>query len=169
MTICIKEEQSIMIMPHSIKGGDDVNEVSLVGRITKDPLLRQLPSGKVQSSFILAVNRNYKNQEGSVDTDFILCTIWGRLAENTVRFCGKGSLIGVAGRIQSRSYERSDKSRAYVTEIIGEKVHFIATKERATAEHYVQQMSTDSAAVVSEETATTHFHLPKGEKELPIL
>src|SRR5699024_9979003 len=100
---------------------DDVNEVSLVGRITKDPLLRQLPSGKVQSSFVLAVNRNYKNQEGSIDTDFILCTNWGRLAENTVRFCGKGSLIGVAGRIQSRSYERTDKSRAYVTEIIGEK------------------------------------------------
>lgn len=146
-----------------------MNEVSLVGRMTKDPLLRQLSSGTVQASFVLAVNRTYKNQEGTVDTDFILCTIWGKLAENTVRYCGKGSLVGVAGRIQSRSYDKADNSRVYVTEVIGEKVHFIATKERTTSDQYVQQSSADTMAVVSEERATTHFHLPNEDQELPIL
>lgn len=146
-----------------------MNEVSIVGRITKDPLLRQFPSGKVQSSFILAVERNFKNQQGSTDTDFILCTVWGKVAERTVRYCGKGSLIGIAGRIQSRSYERADKSRAYVTEVIGEKIHFLKTRERTTSDQYVQQKSTEVAGKVSEEQETTHFHLPKDEQELPIL
>lgn len=151
------------------RGGDDVNEVSMVGRMTKDPLLRQFSSGKVQSSFVLAVERDFKNQQGAVDTDFILCTVWGKVAERTVRYCGKGSLVGIAGRIQSRSYERTDKSRAYVTEVIGEKIHFLRTLERTTSERYVQQNSSEMAESVNEEQETTHFHLPKDEEELPIL
>lgn len=101
----------------------------MIGRITKDPVLRQLSEGRVQASFVLAVTRTFKNQKGE-DADFVLCTVWGKLAENTVKFCGKGSLIGVSGRIQSRSYQKEDGSRVFVTEVVGEEVQFLATKPK---------------------------------------
>ena len=107
-----------------------MNQVALVGRITKDPILRKVSKGRVQTSFVVAVNRNFKNLKGEVDADFVLCTLWGKPAENTAKHCGKGSLIGVGGRIQSRSYEREDRSRVYVTEVIGEDIRFISTKTR---------------------------------------
>lgn len=145
-----------------------MNQVSLVGRITKDPMLRELARGRVQTSFVLAVNRNFKNTQGEVEADFILCTLWGKLAENTAKHCGKGSLIGLSGRIQSRSYEREDRSRVYVTEVIGDKVQFIATKGRMSNDLY-------AAPAVSQElkesmaTEEAHFQLPKREStELPI-
>ena len=89
-----------------------------------------------ETSFVLAVNRSFKNQNGEVDADFVLCTMWGKGAENTAKHCGKGSLIGVGGRIQSRTYEREDKSRVYVTEVIGEDIRFIATKRRSNDNLY---------------------------------
>jgi single-strand DNA-binding protein len=108
-----------------------LNIVAMVGRITKDLELKKLSEGRVQSSFILAVNRNFKNQKGEVDADFVLCTVWGKVAENTVKFCGKGSLVGVNGRIQSRTYEREDGTRVFVTEVVADEVRFLATKQRA--------------------------------------
>lgn len=108
-----------------------MNLVAMVGRITKDLELKKLSEGRVQTSFILAVNRNFKNQQGEVDADFVLCTVWGRIAENTVKYCGKGSLVGVNGRIQSRTYEREDGTRVFVTEVVAEEVRFLATKQRA--------------------------------------
>ena len=68
-----------------------MNQVALVGRITKDPELRQLSEGRVQTSFIIAVNRNYKNAHGEIDADFVPCSVWGKLATNVVKYCGKGS------------------------------------------------------------------------------
>ena len=113
-----------------------MNQVALVGRITKDPVLRKVSEGRVQTSFVIAVNRNFKNLKGEIETDFVLCTMWGKPAENTAKHCGKGSLIGVAGRIQSRSYEREDQSRVYVTEVIGENIRFILTKPRGNDNLY---------------------------------
>lgn len=101
-----------------------MNQVALVGRMTKDPILRRLSEGRLQTSFILAVNRKFKNQQGEVDADFILCTAWGKVAENTAKHCGKGSLVGVGGRIQSRTYEREDNTRVFVTEVMGKKSDF---------------------------------------------
>lgn len=105
-----------------------MNHVGLVGRITKHPVLRELAGGKVQTSFSLAINRTYKNQNGEVDTDFVLCIAWGRLAETIVNHCGKGSLIGVSGRIQSRSYDKEDGTRVFLTEIVAEDVRFYQLK-----------------------------------------
>src|SRR4051794_14794911 len=118
-------------MQYKKKGVKTVNQVALVGRMTKDPILRRLSEGRLQTSFTLAVNRKFKNQQGEVEADFILCTAWGKVAENTVKHCGKGSLIGVGGRIQSRTYEREDKSRVFVTEVIGEEIRFLSTKRRS--------------------------------------
>lgn len=145
-----------------------MNQVALVGRITKDLTLRKVSGGRVQASFILAVNRNYKNQNGEVDTDFVLCTMWGRIAENAAKHCGKGSLIGISGRIQSRTYEREDKSRVYVTEVIGEDIRFLATKRRSTENLYGEPVA-NTVPPAEEASAATHFHLPDREKEgLPI-
>lgn len=146
-----------------------MNQVGLVGRITRDPILRKVARNRVQTSFVLAINRNFKNLKGEIEADFILCTLWGRLAENTAKHCGKGSLIGVSGRIQSRTYEREDQSRVYVTEVVGENVQFIATKKRTNNEIYAE------SAVLHEqkegqEKEEAHFHLPKKENhELPIM
>ena len=105
-----------------------MNHVGLVGRVTKHPVLRELAGGKVQTSFSLAINRTYKNQNGEVDTDFVLCIAWGRLAETIVNHCGKGSLIGVSGRIQSRNYDKEDGTRVFLTEIVAEDVRFYQLK-----------------------------------------
>lgn len=147
-----------------------MNQVALVGRITKDPFLREVARGRVQSSFIIAVSRNFKNTKGEVESDFILCTIWGKLAENTVKHCGKGSLIGVGGRIQSRTYEREDQSRVFVTEVIGEEVRFLATKSRSSDNLYGNPAVPNTVGKVAENSEEEHFHLPKQEsKELPIM
>jgi len=151
-----------MMMAFQEKGGCQMNQVALVGRITKDPVLRTFSEGRMQTSFIIAVNRNYKNLKGEIETDFVLCTVWGKTAENTVKKCGKGSLIGVGGRIQSRTYERGDQSRVYVTEVVGENIRFIITKPRDVESAEIGKDSTG--------TGSEHFHLPKIEKEeLPIL
>lgn len=146
-----------------------MNQVGLVGRITKEPVLREVARNRVQTNFVIAVNRNFKNLKGEIEADFILCTLWGKLAENTVRHCGKGSLISVTGRIQSRTYAREDDSRVYVTEIIGESVQFIATKPR-TSESLYKNPPILSDSEEEPEKVEAHFHLPKTENEqLPIL
>lgn len=145
-----------------------MNQVSLVGRITKDPELRKLQEGRVQTNFILAVNRNYKNQNGEVDADFVFCTAWGRLADNVVKYCGKGSLIGVSGRLQSRSYQKEDGKRIYITEVIGEDVRFLVLKDREGGVASEAGLASQQASVAAE--FTKEFHLPntRGEK-LPIV
>lgn len=145
-----------------------LNQVALVGRITKDPFLREVARGRVQSTFVLAVNRNFKNAEGEIEADFILCTLWGKLAENTAKHCGKGSLVGVTGRIQSRSFEREDQSRVYVTEVIADKVQFLATKRRGADDLYIQSGEPSPEKIKNQEEAS-HFQLPTRERnELPI-
>jgi single-strand DNA-binding protein len=145
-----------------------LNQVALVGRITKDPILRKLSRDRVQTSIIIAINRNYKNTKGEIEADFILCSLFGRLAENTARHCGKGSLIGLSGRIQSRTYEREDQSRVFVTEVIGDEVRFLSTKSRLNDDLYAN--STVSKHQEVAESETDHFELPAQEsKELPIM
>ncbi|MBK3495613.1 single-stranded DNA-binding protein [Viridibacillus sp. YIM B01967] len=144
-----------------------MNQVSLVGRITKDPELRKLQEGRIQTSFILAVNRNYKNQNGEIEADFVLCTVWGRLADNVVKYCGKGSLIGVSGRLQSRSYQKEDGKRIYITEVIGEDVRFLVLKAREDGK---VQVATEIGLARQAAAVTEEFHLPNIEKEqLPIV
>lgn len=145
-----------------------MNQVSLVGRITKDPELRKLQEGRVQTNFILAVNRNYKNQNGEVDADFVFCTAWGRLADNVVKYCGKGSLIGVSGRLQSRSYQKEDGKRIYITEVIGEDVRFLVLKDREGGVASEAGLASQQASVAAE--FTKEFHLPNTrEEKLPIV
>ncbi|KAA0565900.1 single-stranded DNA-binding protein [Rossellomorea aquimaris] len=110
-----------------------INQVTLVGRLTKDPETRKTLEGKSILNATIAVNRNYKNQKGQIDTDFVLCTIWNRAADNTEKYCRKGSVIGVTGRIQTRYFDNDQGKRTYVTEVVAENVRFMDNR-RETAD-----------------------------------
>lgn len=105
-----------------------MNNVSIVGRLTKAPEVRTVADGKSVGRFTLAVNRNFKNQQGENDVDFILCTAWGKLAEHMVKYCGKGSQVGVIGRLQSRNYTNDEGKRIYITDVLALEVRFLQLK-----------------------------------------
>lgn len=102
-----------------------MNRVVLVGRLTKDVDLRQTPNGVPVATFTLAVNRTFTNPQGEREADFINCVVWRKPAENAAKFLKKGSLAGVDGRLQSRSYEGQDGKQVYVTEVQAESVQFL--------------------------------------------
>lgn len=95
-----------------------INNVTLVGRLTAKPELKFTPANKAVASFTLAVNRQFKTQDGKREADFINCIVWGQSAENLANWNDKGSLIGVVGRIQTRNYENQQGQRVYVTEVL---------------------------------------------------
>jgi single-strand DNA-binding protein len=105
-----------------------INRVILVGRLIKDPELRYTPNGNPVATFTLAVNRTFTNQQGEREADFINCMVWRKQAENVANFLKKGSLAGVDGRIQTRSYQGQDGKRIYVTEVLAETVQFLEPK-----------------------------------------
>lgn len=102
-----------------------LNRALLVGRLTRDPELRRTGSGKAVTSFNLAVERNFKSDDQ--EADFINCVCWGKIAENTERYCSKGSMVSVDGRIQTRNYDNLQGQKVYVTEVIADSVQFIQT------------------------------------------
>lgn len=107
-----------------------MNRVVIVGRLTKDPELKYTPSGVAVSTFTLAVNRSFSNQQGERETDFINVVVWRKPAENVANFLKKGSLAGVDGRIQTRNYEGQDGKRVYMTEVVAESVQFLDSKSK---------------------------------------
>jgi single-strand DNA-binding protein len=109
-----------------------INRVVLVGRLTKDPELRYTPNGVAVATFTLAVNRSFTNAQGEREADFINIVVWRKPAENTANFLKKGSLAGVDGRVQTRSYEGQDGKRVYVTEVLAESVQFLEPKSSGT-------------------------------------
>ena len=102
-----------------------MNKVVLIGRLVKDPELKFTPgAGTAVCTFTLAVNRRFK-KEGQPSADFVPIVIWGKIAESTANYKKKGELIGVAGRIETSSYEAKDGGRRYVTEVIADEVQFL--------------------------------------------
>lgn len=95
-----------------------INNVVLVGRLTKDAELKYTPSNVAVATFTLAVNRSFKNEAGEREADFINCVIWRQAAENLANWANKGALIGVTGNIQTRHYDNQQGQRVYVTEVI---------------------------------------------------
>ena len=107
-----------------------LNQIVLVGRLVKDPVLKETEQGKKRSFITLASPRSFKNAEGSYDTDFIDCILWDGIAKNTAEYCKKGDVIGVKGRLQSRKYEM-DNTTKFVIEVIAEKVTFLTSHKEA--------------------------------------
>lgn len=104
-----------------------INRVILVGRLTKDPILRKTQSGASVTSFTIACDRRIKT-EGQPTADFINCVCWNKVADNTAQFTHKGSLVGVEGRIQTRNFDDQNGKRVYVTEVVADAVQFLEPK-----------------------------------------
>ena len=101
-----------------------MNNVILVGRLTRDPELRTTPNGIATTQITVAMNRP-ANQNGERQSDFINVVVWRRQAENVAKYCTKGSQVAVEGRIQTRSYDAQDGTKRYVTEIVADNVTFL--------------------------------------------
>ena len=107
-----------------------LNQAVLVGRIVKDPELKDTEKGKV-TNITLAVPRSFKNTNGEYDTDFISCVLWKGVAESTAEYCKKGDLVGIKGRIQTRDVELEDETHKKYVEVIAEKVTFLSSNKKA--------------------------------------
>lgn len=105
-----------------------INNTVLVGRLTKDVDLRYTPSNVAVATFTLAVNRTFKNENGEREADFINCVMWRQQAENLANLAKKGALIGVTGRIQTRSYDNQQGQRVYVTEVVAETFQLLESR-----------------------------------------
>lgn len=108
-----------------------INNVVLVGRLTRDLELRYTPSNVAVATFSLAVNRNFKNQAGDYEADFISCIMWRQQAENFANWLKKGALVGITGRIQTRSYDNQQGQRVYVTEVVAESFQILEKKDNS--------------------------------------
>lgn len=110
-----------------------MNNVTLVGRLVRDPELRTVSTGNTTCNFSIAISRQFTNANGERETDFINCVIWGKQAENLCKYCTKGSLIGVTGRIQTRNYDGQDGKKVYVTEVAASNITFLGSKNASSS------------------------------------
>lgn len=105
-----------------------MNNISLIGRLTKDIDLRYTASGVAVGTFTLAVNRAFKNAAGETEADFIQCVIWKKGAETLANYTQKGSQLGINGRIQTRTYDNQQGQKVYVTEVVVDHFYFLEKK-----------------------------------------
>ncbi len=112
-----------------------MNEVLLVGRLTRTPELFVAENGNKGSFITLAVGRPFKNQDGEYVADYIDCTLWTQIAENTAEYCKSGDIIGVRGRIQTRILENEDGTKIKKTEIVAERVSFLTSCDKSKSEN----------------------------------
>ena len=106
-----------------------INNLTLIGRLTRDAELRYTPSNIATAQFNIACNRNFKNSNGEYDADFINCVMWREQAERFCNWTKKGMLVGITGRIQTRSYEGNDGKRVYVTEVVADNFQVLEKRD----------------------------------------
>ncbi len=105
-----------------------MNKAFLIGRLTRDPELRYSSSNAPIVNFTVAIDRQYTNNQGQRETDFINVVAFQKQAENIKKYVFKGSLVAVDGRIQTRNYDDKDGKRVYVTEVVADRVQFLDSK-----------------------------------------
>lgn len=110
-----------------------INNVVLIGRLTRDPELRYTPSNVAVATFNLAVNRNFKGTNGEREADFINCIMWRKQAENFANWVKKGALVGITGRIQTRSYDNQQGQRVYVTEVVADNFQMLESRNQQSS------------------------------------
>lgn len=107
-----------------------MNKVIIIGRLTKQPEIRQTQSGSVAANFTLAVDRPFSNKDGNKEADFIPVVAWNKKAEVIGKYLDKGSKCAISGRIQTRSYTTDDGSKRYITEVFADEVEFLDSKQK---------------------------------------
>ena len=107
-----------------------LNQIVLVGRLAKELEIKEDEKGKKVCNILLAVPRSYKNEEGIYETDFIECILYGTIAENTIKYCNKGDVIGVKGRMESNRVEQNDGTFKYEMQVIAEKITFLSSRSQ---------------------------------------
>ncbi len=105
-----------------------MNKVTLIGRLVKDPDIRNTSNGTAVGSFSIAVDRKLQSKDGKKESDFIPIVVWGKLAESTAMYTEKGKLIAVNGRIQTRNYEDKNANKRFITEVVADEVQFLEWK-----------------------------------------
>ncbi len=105
-----------------------MNKVFLIGRLVRDPELRYTGSNTAVATFSIAVNRNFANQNGEREADFINIVVWRKQAENVKNYLTQGSQVAIDGRIQTRNYDDQNGQKRYVTEVVADNVQFLDTK-----------------------------------------
>ena len=106
-----------------------INNVTLIGRLTRDAELRYTQTNIATAQFNIACNRNFKNANDEYDADFINCVMWREQAERFCNWTRKGMLVGITGRIQTRSYENQHGQRVYVTEVVAESFQVLEKRD----------------------------------------
>ena len=122
-----------------------MNKVILVGNLSRDPELTTTNSGVSVCRFSIAVSRRFQNAEGERDADFFNIVVWRAVGENCAKFLKKGSKCAIVGRLQNSSYEASDGTRRYVTEVIADEVEFLSSRNSDGSDGPVEQVSRPSA------------------------
>lgn len=130
-----------------------INRVVLVGRLTKDPVLRKTANGASVVSFTVACTRRFK-QEGQPDADFINTVAWNKTADIVSQYTHKGSLVGVEGRIQTRSYDDQSGKRVYVTEVVADSVQFLESKSAVASNQGYQSDNSSSQSYSNDFTSS---------------
>ena len=123
-----------------------MNKVFLIGRLTRDPELRYTGSNIAVATFSIAVNRNFQNQQGEREADFINIVVWRKQAENVKNYLTQGSQVAIDGRIQTRSYDDNNGQKRYVTEVVADNVEFLGSKNSSDNSGNTKQSAKNSKA-----------------------
>ena len=106
-----------------------MNKVLLIGRLTANPELRYTTSNNAVTTFSIAVDRNFKNESGNKEADFINIVAWNKKAELIHQYLKKGDRLGISGRLQVRKYQNERGENRYITEVVAEEIEFLNSKK----------------------------------------
>lgn len=127
-----------------------INRVVLVGRLTRDPELRRTQNGTAVASFTLAIDNRIKDENGNKTTSFIPCVVWNQQAENCVRFVHKGSLVGIEGRLNQRTYQNKEGNNVQVIEVMCDSVQYLDPKKQEESSQQTQSTETKNTSNVND-------------------
>ena len=140
-----------------------MNKITLIGNLTRDPELSQLPSGVSVCKFGIAVNRNFTNTNGERETDFFNITAWRGLGENCAKYLAKGRKVCVVGNVQIRNYEDKDGNKRTAVDVVAEDIEFLSARSDdadAGAPRVQQAAAPRAKKQVSELTPVENEDLP---------
>lgn len=134
-----------------------LNKIILMGRLTRDPELRRTATGTAVTSFVLAVDRDFKNQNGEKDVDFIECTAWRGTAEFVSKYFAKGRVAIVEGRLQISDWVDKEGSKRRTAEVMAENVYFGDSKHKGEYSPVTAQPVSAELTEIGEEDGELPF------------